>query len=437
MLDFGETQETAYVLADRERVTETVAPWPKSTLGKHADLLTGYAFESESYSSKPDAIRLLRGDNVMPQQIRWDNAKKWDEAAGPSLSRYALRAGDTVVAMDRTWISAGAKVAQVKAKDLPSLLVQRVARLRARETLDQNYMYQLLSGHGFEHYVRSAKTETAVPHISPHQVRAFPILLPPLEEQRRIAEIFRAWDEAIELTEEHIYGLQTRRNWLRLEVLTGRVRMGNHAEPWSRTRLGGVLREHKKRSSGSEEVFSVSVHKGLVNQEEHLGRSFAAANTDRYNLVHTGDIVYTKSPTGNFPLGIIKRSSAPSTVIVSPLYGVFTPQNPDVGVILDAYFESPLTVQNYLRPLVQKGAKNTIAITNQAFLSGHLDLPSSPAEQRDLAGLLTRSREEIAAVERKAELLRIQKRGLMQKLLTGQIRVDIAAETRMRGHEHD
>jgi type I restriction enzyme S subunit len=312
--------------------------------------------------------------------------------------------------------------------------------IRARvvsHSADPTYLSKVMQSPLFRAHLLEQGGGSSINNLSQTALAAFKFHLPPLPEQRKIAEILRAWDNAIELVEAQVSRLQTRRCWLRLEVLTGRVRMGDHTEQWSKTPLSEVLREHKQRSSGSEEVFSVSVHKGLVNQTEHLGRSFAAVNTDHYNLVNAGDVVYTKSPTGDFPFGIIKRSSAPEPVIVSPLYGVFTPRNPDLGVILDAYFESPRNVRNYLSPLVQKGAKNTIAINNQRFLSGHLNLPDNPAEQGDLAALLTVSQEEIAAGQRKAELLRAQKRGLMQKLLTGQVRVNVTAETNPGGHEDD
>lgn len=72
---------------------------------------------------------------------------------------------------------------------------------------------------------------------------------------------------------------------------------------------------------------SVTVRKGLINQIEHLGRSYAAVDTGHYNRVLPGDIVHTKSPAGDFPLGIIKQSKILAEVIVSPLYGVFTPTN--------------------------------------------------------------------------------------------------------------
>jgi type I restriction enzyme S subunit len=332
-------------------------------------------------------------------------------------------------------IGQGRTRGQAALLELPAATNQNSAALIPSAKIESEFLHQYLT---FRYAtVRALSNSSGQGNLNAALIGGFHVPLPTLPEQRKIAEILRTWDDAIELTEAHVSRLQTRRAWLRMEVLTGRVRMGDHAEPWFRTPLRGVLREHKKRSSGSEEVFSVSVHKGLVNQKEHLGRSFAAANTDHYNLVNTGDIVYTKSPTGDFPLGIIKRSSVPGAVIVSPLYGVFTPQNPDLGVILDAYFESPKAVRNYLSPLVQKGAKNTISITNQGFLSGHLNLPGDPAEQSDLATLLTASRDEIAATQRQAELLRTQKRGLMQKLLTGQIRAHVAAETVPGGQDDD
>ncbi|MDB6119610.1 MAG: hsdS5 [Verrucomicrobiaceae bacterium] len=193
------------------------------------------------------------------------------------------------------------------------------------------------------------------------------------------------------------------------------------------TSLGEVLAEHGQQGSGAEDVFSVSVHKGLINQIEHLGRSFAAAETGHYNRVLPGDIVYTKSPTGEFPLGIIKQSKISKEVIVSPLYGVFTPATHALGVILDALFESPLAVRNYLHPLVQKGAKNTIAITNRRFLEGKLRLPADPREQAAIAQLVEISQAELTTIEAEIELITRQKRGLMQKLLTGKWRVNVEA----------
>ena len=85
------------------------------------------------------------------------------------------------------------------------------------------------------------------------------------------------------------------------------------------------MRERKTRSTGKE-VYSLSVLKGLVNQVEHFGDSFAAEDTSKYKVVCPGDVVYTKFPTGEFKWEIVKQSMIDKDVIVSPLYGIFIPQ---------------------------------------------------------------------------------------------------------------
>jgi type I restriction enzyme S subunit len=185
---------------------------------------------------------------------------------------------------------------------------------------------------------------------------------------------------------------------------------------WEETILGTVLTEHGEKNDGSSEVHSVSVHKGVINQVEHLGRSFAASDRSNYNLAKPHDIIYTKSPTGDFPYGIVKQNRNPYKVIVSPLYGVFSPVNRHLGYILDSYFESPIRTTHYLAPITQKGAKNTIQISNATFLSKGIFLPALPAEQQKIADCLSSLDELIAAEGRKLETLKAHKKGLMQQL---------------------
>ncbi len=269
---------------------------------------------------------------------------------------------------------------------------------------------------------------SSINNLSQDTLSEFCFSLPPLPEQRKIAEILRTWDEVIEKLESLRKANLKRRIWMRSHLFTGRTRLPGYTGEWREVTLGAVLTEHGLQGTGAEEVFSVSVHKGLINQIEHLGRSFAAAQTGHYNRVLPGDIVYTKSPTGDFPLGIIKQSKISAEVIVSPLYGVFTPVTHPLGVILDALFESPIAVRNYLHPLVQKGAKNTIAITNRRFLEGKLHLPMDPHEQVAIANVVETSQTELAAIEAEIKLLTAQKRGLMQKLLTGEWRVKVGGD---------
>ena len=185
---------------------------------------------------------------------------------------------------------------------------------------------------------------------------------------------------------------------------------------WAYAPISHVLTEHSLHSDGNAQVHSVSVHKGVINQIEHLGRSFAAADTSRYNLARPGDVIYTKSPTGAFPYGIVKQSRLEENALISPLYGVFEPINRGVGYILDAHFESPIRANAFLYPLVQKGAKNTLQITNSRFLEGKIFLPRDRSEQLKIAGCLKSLDELIAAETEKLEAVKRHRKGLLQQL---------------------
>lgn len=144
---------------------------------------------------------------------------------------------------------------------------------------------------------------------------------------------------------------------------------------WKKVFLNDILKERNERNSNLYQVFSVSVSQGIINQVDHLGRSFSAKDSSKYNVVHYGDLVYTKSPTGSFPYGIVKQSLNRESVAVSPLYGVYVPDSLAIGIYLHKYFMSEINTQNYLHPLIQKGAKNTINITNQRFLENRVPMP--------------------------------------------------------------
>lgn len=166
-------------------------------LGDHVDLLTGNPFKSADYTGSRDGVRLLRGDNVAQGRIRWDNAKYWPAGDAAAYQRYRLQAGDVILAMDRPWIEAGLKYAELRPEDVPSLLVQRVACIRALPTLDQRFLACLIGSPAFTAYVLGVQTGTAVPHISGRQVQDFEFALPPLRDQQAIGELLGALDDKI------------------------------------------------------------------------------------------------------------------------------------------------------------------------------------------------------------------------------------------------
>ena len=158
---------------------------------------------------------------------------------------------------------------------------------------------------------------------------------------------------------------------------------------WSFVQLSTILSERKELNVQLYPVYSVSVSEGVINQMDYLGRSFAAKDTRHYHVAHYGDIIYTKSPTGAFPYGIVKRSHILSPVAISPLYAVYKPQTDEAAVLLHYYFLNPTKTNNYLHPLIQKGAKNTINISNKQFIAGKIPFPKKRETLCRISHLLT------------------------------------------------
>lgn len=203
------------------------------------------------------------------------------------------------------------------------------------------------------------------------------------------------------------------------------LRFPNFKDDWKRIQLNEILKEHKARNIKSEfdEVFSVAKEKGVINQIEHLGRSYASDDITNYKLVFPDDVVYTKSPTAGFPFGIIKQNKLNRTGAVSVLYAVFKPQNPYLGLLLDYYFSLPVKTYNYLVPLVHRGAKNTMNIGNDEFLNGaKINLPTDVSEQKKIVSFFIEIDERIRQLKEKKEFLEQYKKGIAQKIFSQELR---------------
>lgn len=149
--------------------------------------------------------------------------------------------------------------------------------------------------------------------------------------------------------------------------------------------LNTVLRENKARNEslafGKEDVLSVSGEQGVVNQIQLLGRSYAGESVAPYHIVETGDLVYTKSPLKENPYGIIKQNRG-KPGIVSTLYAVYHCDNPITGQYLENYFSVDTFLNNYLKPIVKRGAKNDMKVNNEDVLLGRVPLPSVEEQRR-------------------------------------------------------
>ncbi|QIK53119.1 restriction endonuclease subunit S [Dysgonomonas sp. HDW5B] len=248
--------------------------------------------------------------------------------------------------------------------------------------------------------------------------------LPSLSEQQKIAEFLCLVDKRIELLKEKKKNLEAYKKGVMQQIFSQTLRFknknGNNYPKWEEKKLREILIEHKTKNNNKhkiEEVFSVAKHQGVINQIEHLGRSYAGEDTSNYKVVYPNDVIYTKSPTSDFPFGIVKQNKLDRTGIVSTLYAVFRPKSQNIGYILDSYFLSPANTYNYLVPLVQKGAKNTMNISNNDFLDGAvIPLPVDEEEQQKIVDFLSAIDDPISLSSTQIKESKNYKKGLLQQM---------------------
>lgn len=210
-----------------EWLGEVPEHWEVSRLGRLIGLTTGFPFKSEDFTQLFDDLLLLRGINISPSQVRWNDIVHWPSRDRQMFAEYELRVGDIVLGMDRPIIQAGVRVAVIEASDVPSLLVQRVARIRPHQELCADFLLLLLSGNSFSDYLRPIFTGISVPHLSPEQIKSFRFALPSIVEQKRIVEYIKAASSNLQSAMSHAFSeislLREYRTRLIADVVTGKV----------------------------------------------------------------------------------------------------------------------------------------------------------------------------------------------------------------------
>ena len=138
-----------------------------------------------------------------------------------------MQIGDIVIGMDRPIIRSGTRVAVVSSSDIPSLLLQRVARIRVRDGLVHDFAVAFLSGKGFADYLAPIFTGISVPHLSSDQINNFQFVVPSVSEQKSIIEHINVKISAIEPAIisiiKHIQLFHEYRTRLIADVVTGKL----------------------------------------------------------------------------------------------------------------------------------------------------------------------------------------------------------------------
>jgi len=403
--------------------------WVNTTFGEHIDLLNGFAFKSALYSEDENDIKLLRGDNIEPNKLRWRNVKRWSKSESDSFEKFHLKEGDFIVAMDRTWITAGLKVAEVKKDDLPCLLVQRVSRIRSLPTLCQDLIKHYFSGYKFEQYVKSVQTETAVPHISPTQIKDFDLLLPPLAEQQKIAKILTTWDKAINTTERLIDNSTQQKKALMQQLLTGKKRLlddsGKAFEgEWNSIQLSEVVKVTGGNAFKSEEFIEVGIPLIRISNIK-VDYSISTNSSvfissdkkhERFKIVK-GDVLIAMSGATT---GKIGRYNSEVPAYLNQRVGRFDVKK---GLTTRLYIFHLLKLPKVQHEILIDAVGGAQPNISNKDIERIQVMMSCTEEQNKIATVLTNADKEIELLEQQLADFQQEKKALMQQLLTGKRRV--------------
>lgn len=245
-----------------------------------------------------------------------------------------------------------------------------------------------------------------------------PLPLPPLPTQRRISKILRTWDEAIEKSDRLIAAKSKRFDHWSLMLLSGRKRLGSKRTNWQSVALTDVTSEATTRNSGSlgkDVVMGVNKSLGMIPMRDHV----RASDLSRYKIVAPEAFAYNPM---RLNIGSIAQNLHGCDVLVSPDYVAFAVQSDS---LMPGYFDHLRRSWLWSRFVKTAGSGGVrVRIYYDDLADFIFELPPVP-EQRRIVDVLDTGRREIALLEQQRDAMSKQKRGLMQKLLTGEWPVSV------------
>lgn len=283
-----------------------------------------------------------------------------------------------------------------------------------KENLDSEYLYYTIIR---ERLSKIADTST-IPQINNKHIVPYKIALPPLPKQKKIAQILSTWDVAIEQTQKLVEQLKIRKKGLMQQLLTGKTRLKGFDGEWEFLKGGELFKNHSdKNHNGDLEVLSATQDKGVVPRSTiGIDIKYDKKSLGNYKKVEAGDFVISlRSFQGGIEYSYYEG-------LVSPAYTVLK----EAKTISKTFYKEYLKTESFITRLnsIIYGIRDGKQISYKEFATLKIAYPPIE-EQQAIAKVLTAADEEIKAQENYLEQLQEQKKGLMQKLLTGEIRVNV------------
>ncbi|RZR40297.1 restriction endonuclease subunit S [Vibrio vulnificus] len=375
-------------------------------------------------------------DIYEPLEINISKLRKLN-ASEKDFEKFKVKYGDLFFTRSSLKLDGIAHCARYRSKETDVMWECHIMRCTPnKEIVESNFLYEYC--HSFQakrHFMRFAKTGTMTT-IDQSGIGELIVPIPPLPEQRKIAQILSTWDKAITTTEKLIDASKQQKKSLMQQLLTGKKRLVNPETgkafegEWEEVKLSKVFARVTEKNKGqSTNVVTISAQHGLIRQEEFFKKSIASETLDNYFILRKGQFAYNKSYSNGYPMGAIKRLNRYDDAVVTSLYICFEIKNSahTSSCFMEQYFESGLLNRGLTKVAAEGGrAHGLLNVKPTDFMGLALVVPEIKEQQR-IASVLTATDKEIELLEAKLAHLKQEKKALMQQLLTGKRRVSLSS----------
>ncbi|MFC3833331.1 MULTISPECIES: restriction endonuclease subunit S [Deinococcus] len=373
-----------------------------------------------------DMTPYLRVANVFDGYINTSDVLEMPFTSA-EYQRYELKIGDLLLNEGQSLELVG-RCAKYEGVPKNCCFQNTLVRFQAGHECDVDYAYQLFRWCQASGVFAKIATKTnSIAHLGSTRFGDLELYFPPLPEQRRIASILSQWDDSLSILSQLIEAKRQQKRGLAELLLTGKRRLPGFADEWAEMTMGSVFaRVTRKNTEGNDHALTISGIHGLIDQREFFNKRVAANDLSGYYLLRRGEFAYNKSYSTGYDYGAIKRLNRYDAGVVSTLYICFALKREDaVSDFYEHYFEANLLNEG-IAGIAQEGARNHGLLNVSVVDFFELPLPfPPPSEQQAIASVLSTLDTEIASLDALKAKVAEQKRGLMDALLTGRVRVKV------------
>ena len=284
--------------------------------------------------------------------------------------------------------------------------------LQLKPSYDLIFAYNQLKNYNLNRLVFGS----GQPLITAKLLKLLEIAIPPLPEQRKIAEVLSTWDKAIEKQTLLVEKLELRKKGLMQQLLTGKKRLHGFNGEWKKEKLGKLFDERNETKMQSLPLLSITADKGIISQTASEKKDTSNEDKSKYKRICPGDIGYNTMRMWQGRCALSKLEG-----IVSPAYTIVSPHNDVNPFYMEMLFKQPFMVYRFWTHS-QGLVNDTLNCKYPAFSQVKVTIPKIE-EQNAIAEILSFCDNEITLAKQKLDTLRQQKKGLMQVLLTGKKRI--------------